>query len=92
MREWDDRARDAELLKRFPALAKPGPQPHNSDVADTLAEQLAKVFMPRLTPEQARRGDLAALVDDTVRRILLEELPAAVNYLLTQEGSAEDAT
>jgi hypothetical protein len=36
---------------------------------------------PPLTPEEARRAELVKLVEEMVRRILVEEVPAAVAFL-----------
>jgi hypothetical protein len=48
-----------------------------------LAEQLALAMTPRpRTAEQARRAE----IEEIVRRILVEELPAAVMYLLEEKG------
>jgi hypothetical protein len=50
---FSDRAYDAELLRRYPVLARPGPQPHNQ-IAGTLKEQLRRVFGPAGAPEWTR--------------------------------------
>src|SRR5438132_11933843 len=76
---------DADLLERWPHLARPGPQPHNL-IAPTFAEQLARALTPRATPQQTARAELVSLIEDVVRRLLLAELPAAVEYLFRREA------
>jgi hypothetical protein len=65
-------------------LDRPGPQAHNQ--VGTLHESLARVHAPRPTPEQAARASLVGLVESVVRRTLVEELPAAVKYIMTSRS------
>jgi hypothetical protein len=62
------------------ADARPGPQPHNQ--IGTLREQLALAHTPRPTPDQAAEACLAERVEKIVRRLLVGELPAAVEYII----------
>src|SRR6266849_4791014 len=59
---------EADLLARFPWLAKPGPQPWNCAVAPTMREQCARVFRPREPAELERE------VEERMRAIIREEL------------------
>jgi hypothetical protein len=61
---------------------EPGPQPHNQ--IGTLREQLLLVHTPRPAPKQETRAELVELIEATVRRVLVEELPPAVAYLLKE--------
>ena len=45
--KWRDRAAKQPV--------RPGPQPHNYDVADTIEEQVAKIGLPRQSYEDACR-------------------------------------
>jgi hypothetical protein len=74
----------ADLLACRPHPSRPGPQPHNL-VAVTFEEQLARARTPRASPEQMARAETVALVEDIVRRVLVKELPAALEYLLSKE-------
>jgi hypothetical protein len=69
----------------------------------TLAEQLALVVTPRQAPGQVENhhqthcesrlqgADLVEMVEDIVRRLLVEELPAAVSYLIEIKEGHHDA-
>ncbi|SRR5260370_293287 len=52
-------AYEAELVRRYPCLAKPGPQPWDCDIAPTFDEQFGKAFQPRpprpLSPKAVKR-------------------------------------
>jgi hypothetical protein len=61
-------------------LRRPGPQPNNL-IAGTAAAQLARALRPHLTVRQRHRRRLARFI----RRLLANELPAAVEYLLVTE-------
>jgi hypothetical protein len=50
----------------------------------TLAEQLALATTPRPTPEQARRAEISEIVEEVLRRVLVEELGEAIEYYLTR--------
>ncbi len=65
-------------------LDRPGPQPENQ--IGTFHESLARVHTPRATPEQAARASLVEVVESIVRRVLVEELPAAVEYVTSRRG------
>jgi hypothetical protein len=75
-------AADADLLARWPQLACPGPQPWNQ-IPGTLEECLALARTPRPTPEQAAQASLEELIERIVRRVLVEELAPAVEYIIT---------
>jgi hypothetical protein len=62
------------------ADARPGPQPHNQ--VGTFRELLALAHTPRATPDQAAEACLAERVEKIVRRLLVDELPAAVEYII----------
>jgi len=51
-------AYEALLVRRYPCLGKPSPEPWNSDIAPTYEEQLAKVIQPRpmrpLSPREVK--------------------------------------
>jgi hypothetical protein len=66
--------------------ARPGPQPCNR-AAPTAEEQLARARRGRLDPARRRRRQLRALVRELARRVLADELPAALTYLLAHRGS-----
>jgi hypothetical protein len=76
---------NADLLERWPHLSRPGTQAHNL-IAGTIANQFARAFAPRLTPEQVAHAELVSLIEDVLHRVLLVELPAAVEYLLRKEA------
>jgi len=44
---------------------------------------LALARMPRPAPELAARGVFEEQVESIVRRVMVEELPAAVEYIIT---------
>jgi hypothetical protein len=88
---------EADLNRRFPVLAKPGPQPWNSDVAPTLMEQYAKVFQPRparpLSPEEAQRiiATIRAFREEfrtALLDLLAEDIGAIVRLVLERQGNA----
>jgi hypothetical protein len=76
---------NADLLERWPHLSRPGTQAHNL-IAGTFADQFARALTPRLTPEQFARAELVSLIEDLLHRLLLAELPAAVEYLFRREA------
>jgi hypothetical protein len=97
-----DADREADLLARWPHLAKPGPQPCNQ--IGTLRDQLRKVFGPAGAPDWSGLATLcpplpppvpvadfptapdhlAEIIREEVRRILAEDLPEALDYLLAR--------
>jgi hypothetical protein len=82
-------ARDADLLARWPHLSRPGPQPWNQ-IPGTLEECLALAKTPRPTPEQASQASLEELIEKIVRRVLVEELVPAVEYILSSRYGGHD--
>ena len=67
---------------RMHHLSRPGPQPHNQ--IGTLREMLALARTPRSTPGQASRAVFEEQVEGIVRRVLVEELPVAVEYIMSR--------
>jgi len=74
----DNQRNGTSLLEH---LARPGPQPHNQ--IGTLREMLALARTPRLGPQEAAQARLSECVERIVRRVMVEELPAAVEYIIT---------
>ena len=69
-------------------LLRPGPQPHNQ--IGTLRQMLALARTPRQTPEQEAETALAERVEKIVRRVLVEELPPAVEYLIKSRHGGQN--
>jgi hypothetical protein len=79
---------DPDLLARWPHLARPGPQPHNQ--IGTLREMLALSRTPRPTPEQEAQASFVERVENIVRRVLVEELPPAVEYIIDSRHGGQN--
>ena len=70
-------ADDCEVC-RGPILRAASGQP------GTLAEQLSLALRPG---EQARQAELMELVEEVVRRVLVEELPDVIAYILERRAT-----
>jgi hypothetical protein len=86
-------AAEADLLQRWPHLAKCGPEPHNQ--LGTLGEQLRKAFGPDGAPPWTRCADLCPPLSDE-DRLAADALPPSfvrrlAATLLTRGGALRKA-
>jgi hypothetical protein len=69
---------EQDLVRRWPHLEKPGPQPHNAEVFDTLEEQLRFAMIPRAELQRQQRAKpLLQLLAKGIGRIVAHVVQAA---------------